>query len=137
MQPEVRDRLTAAVRELAQREAPAWEVAFSDEAAVPERPLCIDLCHPLSRGVRWHPSTSEIEDTDLRVLETILATNPDFAAVEDAPEVRHPALLRDLRIVAELFDFSRPAVATVSGILFREGCLSEDEAEWLRRHAPQ
>jgi hypothetical protein len=120
-----------AVDTVVARDAPRWGVAFRREGDSLERPIQVDLEHPLSTGHGWDPTAEEVETADTTALERIIAEEGEFADIAQAPECTHEDLVKRIRGMARTFAWRQLEVSTLVGTLYNAGCLTREESEWL------
>lgn len=120
-----------AVDTVVARDAPRWRVVFRREGDSLERPIRVELEHPLSEGHGWDPTAEEVETVDTTVLERIIAEESEFADIAQAPECSHEDLVKGIRGMARTFAWRQLEVSTLVGTLYNAGCLTREESEWL------
>jgi hypothetical protein len=120
-----------AVDTVVARDAPRWRVVFRWQGESRERPIRVDLEHPLSEGYGWDPTADEVETADTTVLERIIAEEGEFGDIAQAPECTHEDLVRGVRSMARMFAWRQVEVSTLVGTLYNAGCLTREESEWL------
>ncbi len=120
-----------AVDTVVARDAPRWRVVFRRERESRERPIRVELEHPLSDGYGWGPTADEVETADTTVLERIIAEEGEFADIAQAPECTHEDLVKRVRGMARMFAWRQLEVSTLVGTLYNAGCLTREESQWL------
>jgi hypothetical protein len=124
-----------AVRMLAADLAPSWNVRFHrglmiESGVMIERPVRVDLEHPLSDGHGWDPTREHVELCDTGTLRDVVA-EPEFEHIAHAPECEHEQLVRAIRRMARMFGWRNVEVRTLVDTLYETGCITHDEYEWL------
>lgn len=132
------DQLTAfeaEVQRVVARDAADWDVSFRRSNDHSHVLVWVDLRHPLSPGFGWGASRADVEALDMTKLEEIIAREPDFEHIAQAPVCEHVDVVRGIRDMAELFYWRETEVSTLAGTLANAGCLTDEESEWLSRYA--
>lgn len=109
--------------------APSWNVRFQRTIDI-ERPVRVDLEHPLSDGHGWDPTREHVELCDTGTLRDVVA-EPEFEHIAHAPECEHEQLVRAIRRMAWTFGWRNVEVRTLVIALYETGCITHDEYEWL------
>ncbi len=120
-----------AVETVVARDAPRWRAVFRPRSEWPERPIRVELEHPLSDGYGWSPTPDEVETVDTTFLERIIAEEGEFDQIAHAPECTHVDLVKGIRSIARMFAWRQLEVSTLVGTLYNAGCLTREEEEWL------